>query len=367
MVFCKILLFLLFALIIFCLHRCVVSYRPKIFINPEKNVQPILAKMKTLNLRYRPTPWLIGGHASSVWGLRFRPARNGVSEREKIIFEDKGVAFLDWFHPEGADDETPVVIIIHTLAGGTREPCSNNFAGAIRRHGWRAVVANCRGCSGAKFESNRMFNAYQTDDIEHALNHVRERFSPKFTFMIGFSLGAMQIAQCAVKELEIDAYGLISHPYDPVLSSEILERPLQKFLYLKTIVDKLCHCLAKNQFIDEEYRIAVHSKTLREYDDLYTAKVLGFENQLDYYKRLCLRDKVGDFKRPSLILGSDDDPFTEPEHQPRREVANSENAAMITYGEGGHVNFSCGFGGTVSWAEIVMIDWFEAVIKSKDS
>jgi predicted alpha/beta-fold hydrolase len=363
-----ILLLLLLALIIFCVYRCVVSYKPKVFMNPEKNVQPILAKMKTLGLRYRPTPWLVGGHAFSVWGLRFRPAPNKADEREKIIFEDGGEAFLDWFNPEGAKRETPIVVIIHTLGGGTREPCTNNFAGSVRRHGWRAVVANCRGCSGAQIKSNRLYNAYQTDDIEFVLNHIPQKgLAPEFTFMVGFSLGAMQVAQCAVKELKVDAYGLISHTYDPLQCSDILEKPIQRFLYLKVIVAKLCHCLRKNVFREEKYNDALLSTTLREFDDKYTALVLGFDNHVEYYKRLYLRDKVGAFKAPSLILGSDDDPFTLPDFQPKREVANSDNVAMIIYPEGGHVSLASGFSGGSSRIDTLVLDWFDAVIKNKNA
>ena len=76
--------------------------------------------------------------------MRFRPRAGEPDRRDQFNFEDGGTCILDWFEPKDAKNDTPIVGIIHTLAGGTREPCTNNFANAVKRHGWRAVVLNCR-------------------------------------------------------------------------------------------------------------------------------------------------------------------------------------------------------------------------------
>ena len=116
--------------------------------------------------------------------MRFRPRAGEPDRRDQFNFEDGGTCILDWFEPKDAKNDTPIVGIIHTLAGGTREPCTNNFANAVKRHGWRAVVLNCRSCSGAPITSKRLFNVVQIDDHIAMVKHIKEQFQPKFFFII---------------------------------------------------------------------------------------------------------------------------------------------------------------------------------------
>lgn len=50
----------------------------------------------------------------------------------------------------------------------------NSFRAA--RRGFTAAVLNCRGCAGAKFTSERAYNAYEIDDFKFSIeNHVKKR------------------------------------------------------------------------------------------------------------------------------------------------------------------------------------------------
>jgi predicted alpha/beta-fold hydrolase len=356
-------------LIALVMYRCDVSYLPKVTLNREGAVAGIVSQVKFLSQRYQPVPWIVGGHLSSIWGLRFRPIASNKYNREEFKFADGGTTVLDWFEPADAPPETPVVVIIHTLGGGTREPCTNNMAVAVQKHGWRACVANCRACSGAPITSKRLFNAYEIDDMQAIVHHIQhEKYKPRFTFMVGFSLGSMQATRYAINEDNIDAFGLVSDCYDPMGSSALLETPLAKKLYLSVIVSKMVRAVVKNKYItDEKLRSSIHSKTLREFDDLFTSQTLGFKDHVEYYEKLAIKDKMDIVKAPMLILGADDDPFTLPRYQPLKEVAASRKVVMVTYPEGGHVNFATGTNGRKAVTEGLMLEWFEAVKRSKET
>ena len=333
-------------------YRFVKSCRPVVHVNPDGDASPIIAQMASINRPYKPTPWLIGPNVQTIWGMRFRPKSSFKCRREEFKFSDGGTAILDWFEPKDAVDDTPIVVIVHTLA-------------AVMRHGWRAVVANCRACSGAPITSARLFSAIEIDDLQAIVKHVQTvEFHPKHTFMAGFSLGAIQTVFYAMEESNIDAYMLVSHIYRSLESAMMLERPLQRRLYLPVIVQKLCHAVAKNNYVSDDLKRAVHAKTLCEFDDLFTCKNLGLKDHFEYYNKCDLHDKVGRVKAPMLVIASDDDPFTRAELQPRKEIEASKNVAMVRYAEGGHVSFCYGLNGRKSLADVVGLDWFDAAIKA---
>lgn len=352
----------------FYVYRFFVCYKPIIHVNEQGDAAPVLARMKSLNRPYKPTPWLIESNIHTIWGMKFRPTSHFKCRREEFKFADGGTTILDWFEPPNAKEDTPIVVIIHTLAGGTREPCTNNMAMTIMKRGWRAVVANCRACSGAPITSERLYTAIEIDDLQVILKHIQEvEFKPKYTFMVGFSLGAIQTVFYAISESNIDGYAIVSHIYDSNKSALILEKPFNKKVYLPVMVQKLCRAVEKNTFITDELKQAVHARTLREFDDLFTTKNLGYKSHYEYYEDLKLHDKIAKVKAPMFILASDDDPFTSSEYQPRKEVEASEKVAMVRYKEGGHVAFNMGLNGKRSMADYLIPDWFDCLIQEKEA
>ncbi|KAH0790369.1 Clan SC, family S33, methylesterase-like serine peptidase [Histomonas meleagridis] len=298
--------------------------------------------------------------------MRFRGRAPDNYRREEFKFEDGGTTLLDWFEPKDATPETPIVVIVHTLGGGTREPCTNHFAMATMKHGWRAVVANSRSCSGAPITSSRLYNAYETNDLHAIIEHVHKVFSPTAVFMIGFSIGATQSTLYCSRECHVDGVAVVSHVYDSVVAIGILESPPQNKLYLPIIVSKLTHAVHKNQFItDPNLKKAENAKTLSEFDDMFTSKNLGMRDHIEYYENLLINPNIPLFKAPTLIIGSDDDPFTSKTVQPIKEVMSSENAAMVCYPVGGHVSFLTGMDGKKSIVESIGLNWFDTILKEK--
>ena len=201
------------------------------------------------------------------------------------------------------------------------------------------------------------------------VKHIKEQFQPKFFFMIGFSLGSMQSITYELSDEAdpLDGLVLVSHSYDTNAAASLLEQPIKKKLYLSVIVQKLTHAVAKNKFIDDELKKAVHAKTLKEFDDLFTCKTLGMKDHFEYYETVQIKDKIPRIKTPTLIIGADDDPFTEKKYQPVKEVSQSQSVALLTYPEGGHVSFLTGNDGHKSIVEDIALEWFETIIANKNA
>jgi predicted alpha/beta-fold hydrolase len=136
-----ILLLLLLSFIAFRFLTFLIGYRPTISVNPESAVAGYVQQLRSVR-RMHATPWLLGPHMQTIWSMKSRRTSHNQPRRKEFTFSDGGVCILDWFEPEGASATTPIVVIVHTLAGGTREACRHNCAIWVYRHGWRAVVAS---------------------------------------------------------------------------------------------------------------------------------------------------------------------------------------------------------------------------------
>lgn len=57
----------------------------------------------------------------------------------------------------------------------------------------------------------------------------------------------------------------------------------------------------------------VQSRTIREFDDRFTARQFGYPSYKEYYEDTVIRNKVDDIRIPYLALNAADDMFS-PQH-----------------------------------------------------
>lgn len=357
------LLLILILLIIYALYRYFKTIKPQVHVNPNSPLFEIAGKMRSLKKGYKPTPWLIEGNSQTIYGMRFRKKHLNY-RREIFTYSDGGQCALDFYDPINNDDiqSVPMLLIIHTLGGGTREPCSNNLAEVARKKGWRAFIFNNRGCSGVPFTSRKFYNSLDITDIQEVIKYIKEKYNPPYLFVTGFSLGGyIALEYCTRDSDGVDAFAVVSHTYNGNAANEQLKKPLQRKLYLPIMMEKCTHILSKNKFVN--YPEALKAKTLDEFDRLYTCKEYDYvPEQKEYYDMLRIYQKIQNLRKPTLILGADNDPFTKKEYQPTKEAEESCNCIFVHVSEGGHVSFPTGMSGNQSYIEDVVLDFFDLFI-----
>ena len=77
----------------------------------------------------------------------------GRTHRRQLQLPCGGTVALDWLPrprspTDTLGDDTPVVLVLHGLTGGTCEPHVRWLLKMAQRRRWRAVLLNSRGCSG---------------------------------------------------------------------------------------------------------------------------------------------------------------------------------------------------------------------------
>ena len=103
---------------------------------------------------------------------------------------------------------------------------------------------------------------------------------------------------------------------------------------------------------------------MRQFDDIFTSKNLGYKDAEEYYKAGRIYDKLPNVKVPMLILGADNDPFTTRQCLPIEAARASDYVVFAHTSEGGHVGFITRDGQS-SLIDVIVPEWFEVVMKDK--
>jgi len=80
-------------------------------------------------------------------------------------------------------------------------------------------------------------------------------------------------------------------------------------------------------------------KTLKDFDDVYTAKAHNFKDAFDYYEKSSSLQFLQNIKTPTLIINALNDSFLSPECYPVKEAKANANLYLEMPNHGGHVGF----------------------------
>ena len=354
-------------LIIYIIYRLSLKIKPEIFMNKDSKISKIVSQMNSLKY-YKPTPWLINGHIHTIWGMKFKGRVNYKPEREDINFEDGGQVTIEYFVLEKILNTAPILFIIHTMGGGSREPCTNWSAFNFMNKGYRVIICSCRGCNGSKLKTKRICDSTNYQDTHFIINYISKKYpNASNKFLLGFLMGAMISLIYSTIYNDIDGIVCVSHVVDNKKADIILCRYLEFNLYGKTLLKSLTRNIIKSNLYTEEEKIKIcNIKTSSEFHDLVSSKNMGLKNSDEYYNLTKLYGKPFKVKIPTLIINSEDDPLTRREFIDINELTNknNNNLAFILTKEGGHVSFCQGLNGMGSYIEEVAEDFFNIIKKN---
>jgi predicted alpha/beta-fold hydrolase len=298
---------------------------------------------------YRAPWWLPGGHLQTVVAALV-PGPRISWRRERWETPDGDFIELDW-----ADGTGPLLALFHGLEGGSSSHYACSIAGHALERGWRCVVPHFRGCSG---ELNRRPRAYHSGDTEE-LDWILRRLRPDFA--AGVSLGGNVLLKW-LGERGADATTVVrraaavSAPLDLAAAGHALDRGVNRRLYTRVFLTSLkAKVFAKirlRHVVLDERRLA-HVRTLREFDDLFTAPLHGFRDADDYWKRASSAPWLEHIRVPTLVLNARNDPFL-----PRAALESatrkvSRDVVLEFPATGGHA----GFPGRGQWLARRVLDF----------
>ncbi len=295
---------------------------------------------------YKAPRWLPGGHAQTIWPALFspRPARPAY-RRERWDTPDGDFIDIDFLPGQAG---APLLVMFHGLEGSSGSHYALGFAQAAMRRGWGFAVPHFRGCSG---ELNRGPRAYHSGDFEEVgwiLARLRAGQSRPL-FAAGVSLGGNALLRWAEESGESAAHiaqavAAISAPIDLAAAGRAIERGFNRISYMRMFLTSMKPkaLIKAAQFpgLADAGRIRA-SRTLYEFDDVYTAPVHGFKGTDDYWARASAKPHLASIRVPALVLNATNDPFVPCVALPRpQDVGRFVTLAQPAHG--GHCGFPDG-------------------------
>ncbi len=310
---------------------------------------------------YRAPRWLPGGHAQTIHAATWARRPVVTYWRERWETPDFDFIDLDWVdnsHHELAldqHDDTPLVVLFHGLEGSSNSHYARALMHAVNARGWRGVVVHFRGCSG---EMNRLPRAYHSGDsaeIDWILRRFRAtRGGP--LYVAGVSLGGNVLLKWLGEQGD-QALGIvaraaaISAPVDLAAAGDALACGFNLIYtrnFLATMKAKTLAKLKRYPALCDKRRMLA-ARTLREFDDLVTAPLHGFDGVDDYYARASSKPLLQTIAVPTLALNARNDPFLPARFLPAPHEV-SASVQLETPAGGGHVGFVTGrFPGNIEW------------------
>jgi predicted alpha/beta-fold hydrolase len=240
--------------------------RIEVEFNPPGSVAPIVAQMTSLKCWYYPTPWLPSGIVHTMYGMRKRkrPSACFHCDRHILKLNDGAQVALDFYAPF-PNDNSPWVILFPTLGGRVCEPCVANLAAACAAKHWRVIVSSGRGQAGVPFTPSFLTCSTDIAPVGETVAYVRDRFHPRFVFVAGFSMGALQpMTYTGWDGAGVDGFLVVSHSY--CQSHGAILAFLGRRVVSALLVGLMRRHLMRNDYIPDSDKDFTGIKTIGEFE-----------------------------------------------------------------------------------------------------
>ncbi len=299
--------------------------------------------MPFFSSQYSPKTLFKNGHFSTIYSAKFRTAPSIIQQRERLQLPDGDFMDLDFSFSEKPTNQ--IAIILHGLEGNAQRTYMKGQGNILKENNWDVCAVNYRGCSGETNLSYQSYNAGKTDDLEIIINYILEKNRYAEIALIGFSLGGNLLLKYLGERTYIPKEIIVGIAISAPLSLKgSLEKLSQwhNWLYRTSFLFDLRkkYKLKMKQFPelmkDSDYK---KIKSLKTFDDIYTAPAHGFIDAFDYYEKNSSLQFLPNIKVPVLILNAINDSFLSQNCYPISLAEKSKNIYLETPKYGGHVGF----------------------------
>ncbi len=261
----------------------------------------------------------------------------------------------------------PSLVLLHGLEGSSESAYMFGTAEKAFVLGFNVIRLNQRNCGGTEKLTPTLYHSGLSGDIGAVLLELIRNDGLPEIFAAGFSMGGNLVLKMAGEfrdsaPAELRAIAAIAPALDLAACADALAQP-RNFFYNRHFVKSLKkHMRYKSSLYPGLFPLELSAfrriRTVRDFDDVVTARFCGFQDAADYYKRSSASNLLSAIRRPTLILTAQDDPFVP--FRPFQNSAIQENPyiTFIAPPHGGHCAFiSDDSGGDRFWAETRIVEF----------
>lgn len=291
------------------------------------------------NFDYTRPKRFFSSHLETIYPALFRKVKKvAPATHQRVDTPDGDFLDLDW-RKQGC---SRLVIIQHGLEGSSDRPYMLGMAKCFYENGYDVLTWNFRGCSGEMNRTARFYHSGATEDLDSVVQAALPDYED--ISLVGFSLGGnltLKYLGEASRYPQVRRGVAISAPLDLDAGVDKLHTA-NGLIYEKRFLRNLKKKIREKAFLMPD-QIDVNKlrqvKTLRDFDDHYTAPLHGFQDATDYYRQCSAKYFLKGIKVPTLILNSINDPLLSQESVDHELTADLPLVHLETTKHGGHVGF----------------------------
>ena len=260
----------------------------------------------------------------------------------------------------------PTILALHGLNGSSDVHYMKGIASKAFERGMNVVRLNQRNCGDTEHLSAGLFHSGLTHDARQVIAELTEVDGLPSIAVAGYSLGgnlALKLAGEYGDQAPPQLLGVVA--VSPIIEIgecvKALERPGNVLYQWNFVKDLKRRMRRKDRFWPGRFDLSKLSrvKTVRQFDEEYTAPHFGFDGADDYYHRASAMRIIERVHVPALVITSEDDPFVPPEPFRDPKLLGNRHIEVAVSAHGGH----CGFIANASaeddgyWAERRIVDF----------
>jgi uncharacterized protein len=316
-----------------------------------------------------PQRWLRNTHlmtiAASFWRRRFPRLPAGVPRNFEVEPGSRVGAVCHWQREPRAH---PTLVLLHGLEGSIDSGYILGTAEKAYAAGFNAIRLNQRNCGGTESLTPTLYHSGLSGDIRALLLELIAKDRLAKIFAAGFSMGGNLVLKMAgefgdAAPPEIRGFAAVAPACSLAACVDALEAP-QNFIYQTHFVRRLKRSMRrKARLFPQLYPIdgMRGTRTVRDFDDVITARFCGFADADDYYTRSSALRVMAAIRRPTLILAAKDDPFIPFAIFADPAIRENPNIRLVAAQHGGHCAFiSAEKGEGRFWAENQIVAFCKA-------
>ena len=314
-----------------------------------------------------PRASLTNGHWMTLYGWgnpRYFPRLPSPTRRLFDVARDARV--LAHCHWQPAPRECLTLVLLHGLNGSSDVHYMRGIAAKAYARGMNVVRLNQRNCGDTEHLAAGLFHSGLTTDAARVIDELIQVDGLPAVAVTGYSLGGNLALKLAG---EYGGHGprefVGASAVSPIVEIEectrALERP-ENWLYEWNFVRDLKRRMRRK----DRLRPGVFDlsslrsvRTVREFDERFTAPHFGFRSASDYYHRASAMRVIDRIQVPTLVITAEDDPFvpSQPFRDPRLTSNGHIDLRVCRFG--GHCGFIAEPSGEDDgyWAETQIIDF----------
>lgn len=318
---------------------------------------------------FTPLPQWKGGHWMTLyaWG---RPRHfSALPPPQTRLFDvAPGTRVLAHCHWQERPLEHPTIILLHGLESSSAAHYMRGVSEKAFAAGFNALRLNQRNCGGTEHLSEGLYHSGLTSDPLAVMRELIDVDGLPCFAVVGYSLGGNLTLKLAGDfganpPKELRAVCAVSPTMDLAECVDALGQP-QNRIYQRHFVRNLKKRMRRKAGAFPgrfSLKALPGIKTIREFDEAYTAPHHGFLGASDYYHRASATRVVDKIAIPTLIVSAANDPFvpTTPFHG--ETLLNNRHVTVRLTPEGGHCGFVEARNGAYDgyWAEREIVEFLQ--------